>query len=166
VSDVTFYDCLEATKREIVNLNLPLIAPSSVIVHKALTDHEETIFPAMPGVIVAPIGPEIMDVPGSTNQTNAIAYPVGVAFFANDGESRNEGRHGLNDQTHEFRERMRWRGNVIKRFHMQRLPGVDNVQTCLARPNTVLDVAQWRKRGIWISAITLEFHARENRITN
>ena len=156
---------MQSVQREIRNLALPGINPHSVVIHTVFTDNEETVLPSMPGVVIVPAGSESLDILASPTQSQAVGYPVGIAFFAVDKDHIGDFNE-VEKHLDEIDRRFQWRETVRRRFHMQRLNGVNEVQTCSATMNTPIDEAKWLERGIYISALTLNFSARETRLTN
>ena len=142
--------CVLAARARIAALALPGIDFASVVVRKLpqARDFSRGLLP-LPGIILSPVGAVTSRAEWATNRHDAVVYPVLVTLLVDDDQDT----AGPLDGPLEYLER------IQTAFRHQRLPGVEEVLTCTIDAPTVVSDDVYA-RGLWHSAVTLEFVSR------
>ncbi|MBS0207809.1 MAG: hypothetical protein JSS27_02545 [Planctomycetes bacterium] len=146
--------CAWQVQAAIRALALPGLRPAAVAI-RTLPSLRESVgerIPALPAVLVCPLGRESNETLAATNRSDTVGYPVGVAIVAA-ADQMSADRRSLY---------LVWRERIVRAFRHQRLAGVDEVLTCVVEPEPVVAAEAWL-RNVWHSAVVLRFIAREPR---
>ena len=144
-------DVLEAA---IEGLGLSGLAAANIVKQCAPTDQEKWL-PALPGIILAPLGDETIK--DATNAGDDIGYPTLIAIVA----SANQ------DQTFaDLDQRLVWREKIIDHLIHNRL-AISHTGAQLydqtIQPLPILDQAAWFRRNLFISTLVLKAWVRKHR---
>lgn len=148
--------CLTAVRARIHTLALPGLPAANVFVRKLPWANEFLSAPdefALPGVIVSPLGSELMNPLAGTNLRDEVSYPVFISIVANDNQqlSANLGRY------------LAWRQRLARAFRHQPLPGVDEVIDCHVEPTAIV-LPEAFTRGVFHSGLVVRCVAYESRV--
>ncbi len=148
-SSAVMKQCLDAVAARIAGLTLDGISSQNIAVVKVSDDR--TV--ALPGIVIAPFGGESNEPTGGTNKRDDVEYPVQVAILAADQQ----------DQSANFNQYLTWREQIARAFRHQRLPGVSEIYTCRVEAKDIVENKPWLNSGTFVSALVLNFCAREPR---
>lgn len=137
--------CLDAVQTRI--LSLSLVSSSNVVVRKASWDRDVP----KPGIIISPVR-EAMNPAAGTNERDDVGHGVQVVLVRSSNENLT-----LNLPTF-----TKWREQIRRAFHNQRLPGVSLVIRCSVEPGEPYQQNQF-KQGVDASVLVVRCIAREPR---
>jgi hypothetical protein len=166
-----YYAILDAVLTSVKSIGLEDIASANIQLVKAFNERE-TIVPGLPGVLIAPLGPEIIVAIEGTNEMEDIGYPVAVVLVDQDRQQSGTGlpadaEEGTQDQFFRYEQKLIWRSQIRKQFINQRLSlsGVtpDKTNRCTVEPQMVVNAEEWLATNIWISGTVFRFWTREVR---
>jgi hypothetical protein len=158
-------------------LDLTDIADDNVILCK-VPQERETVMPGLPGVLVYPLGREMMTATAGTNCRDDIGYPVAVMML--DAERLDQSTlepvagdattpdGGTQDQDFRYDLKLYWRETIRKRFYHQRLDvsaykSDGWVHDCLMEPEAIVEAKDFLEANIWVSVLVFRFMSRETR---
>jgi len=144
---------LEAAQTAVQDLNLTGISDSNVVILQAPVDRAQWL-PALPGIVIAPIGVETFG--AGTNASDDIGYPVAIVILA----AANQ------DQTTSRDARLYWRELIVNQFIENRMPvSLTNAtlfnQTIEGLP--IVDAQAWFGSNLFVSGIVVRCHVRKAR---
>lgn len=163
-----YHAILEKVQSDLRSLDLAEIADDNIQVIKVLNERE-TIMPGLPGILIHPVGQELMPSQFGTVGFDYIGYPVAVVMLDIDRQDTGSGIPedavtGTQDQDFRLDSKLTWRDRIRKKFHHQRLSidisGAD-IYTCQMEPNPVVQANTWLETNLWVSAVVLRFFSRE-----
>ena len=175
--DSVYHAILNTVRDAIRLLDLTDIADANVMICKVSAERE-TVLPGLPGILVFPVGEELMSATAGTNCRDDIGYPVGVMMIdaerldqstqepvAGDAETPDG---GTQDQDFRMDEKLTWRETIRKRFFHARLDvsaykSDGWVHDCLMEPQAVVDPKDFLEANLWVSTLVFRFMSRESR---
>lgn len=145
---------LTAVRDIIVDLRLPEIASTSVLIQQVACDRPRDGVPVtLPGILIAPHAAERLDPAAGTNLHADVVYPIAVSVLAAADA----------DQPDRLELFTCWRARLCSAFHLRRLPqaGCYRVEV---EPRPLVDRTLWLERLIGNSGLILHCFTRELRI--
>lgn len=152
MANAVLFDILTAIKSAIVARGLVGIGSANVVVQK-VPGNRAADLPAQqfPSIVIAPWGPEKLDLAAGTTSRDDVVYRVFVAILAADNA----------DQEAHFNQYLTWRQSIRQLFHDQ--PLGDLCFSVQVEPLDIVDRDAWRQRNVFASGMVLNCFSREPR---
>ena len=158
-SEAVHYQAMLAVQTRLRLLDLEGIASNSIVVKKIplprIVDPKYLGVP-MPAIVVSPVK-EGMDPKAGVNAFDDVTLPVLVSIVENDNQESTLELH--------LDRHSKWREQIARAFHNQRLPGVNEIYQCAVEPGNPIDGPSW-SNNLYASGHLLKFTARVPRGLN
>lgn len=142
------YRCALAAQSRIRLIGLDGMDEDNVIVRKVPTDRDT----ARPCVLLSTFGTETQPPTAGTNIRDDVGYPVLCSFVFADQHTVQQNHNKL----------LKWREQINRAFHNQRLPGVSEIIYGVVQPAQIVDLPAWLI-GKFHSSMILRFTSRHSR---
>lgn len=147
MADSSISQSLDKIVTHIQDLDLTDIPDARVTRKVVLLDQNYS----MPEIRVVPWGGEVVDSPEGTNARDDWVYPVLVGILDAFGN--------VTDGEKQFK----WRERIKKRFHNKTIGLSIATKKCTVQPLAIVDREAWRDHQIFVSALLVRVHLREDR---
>ncbi|MCG8583090.1 MAG: hypothetical protein MI757_00055 [Pirellulales bacterium] len=147
--------CIDAVVARCQSLNLADILTASIVARKVPSDIQigSDFTVKYPAIVVSNGASETLNPAAGSVSKDDVGYPVDIGVLQAE-------RQKLTENHDKY---LRWREQIRRAIHNQRLPGVPvGVFTTFVEPGTITGFQQWRN-GYYASFLTVRFFSRETR---